>query len=89
MVPDRYVLMKESPFNDNGKINRKIHPETIFENSVDFVKDELLDSFDVIELVSNIEKEFSIVIDGLDILPENFKNVDSIVEMIRKAGGNI
>lgn len=23
MVPDRYVLMKESPFNDNGKINRK------------------------------------------------------------------
>lgn len=71
------------------EILKTIHPETIFENSVDFVKDELLDSFDVIELVSNIEKEFSIVIDGLDILPENFKNVDSIVEMIRKAGGNI
>ena len=43
----------------------------------------------MIELVSNLESEYSVVIDGLDILPENFKNIESIEDMIRKAGGTI
>ena len=71
------------------EILREIQPAGDFENSNDFIKDELLDSFDVIELVSNLESEYSVVIDGLDILPENFKNIESIEDMIRKAGGTI
>ncbi len=63
-----------------------IHPEYDFRSCKDFVEDELLDSFDVIELVGKLEDEFSIKIDGLDILPENFCNLESIKNTIIKNG---
>lgn len=68
-------------------ILKEIHPETDFERSDDFIRDELLDSFDVIELVSGLEEAFGITIDGLDILPENFNSLENIEKMIVKSGG--
>lgn len=70
-------------------ILKEIHPETDFEKSDDFIKDELLDSFDVIELVAGLEEVFNISIDGLDILPENFNTMAAIKEIIVKSGGNV
>lgn len=51
-----------------------------------FVEDGLLDSFDIVTLVAEFDKEFGISIDGADITPENFNTVDSIVEMLKKNG---
>ncbi len=70
-------------------ILKTIHPKTAFEESKNFVEDELLDSFDVIELISCIEEEFGISIDGLDILPENFCDLESIAAVIEKNGGTV
>lgn len=61
-----------------------IRPESDFRRSEDFIEDELIDSFDVIELVSRLEECFGIKIDGVDIIPENFSNVDIICKMIQK-----
>ena len=66
---------------------REIRPEFDFENSTDFIEDGYLDSFDIAALVEMIENAFGIVIDGLDILPENFQNIDSIIKVIGKNGG--
>ncbi len=55
-----------------------------FESSTDFLADELLDSFNVIELVSLLESEFEIKIPGMDIVPENFANIDDIIKLIEK-----
>ena len=68
---------------------KAIHPETDFEKSDDFIQDELLDSFDVIELVDGLEKTFGITIDGLDILPENFNNLEAIAQIVTKSGGTL
>lgn len=68
-------------------ILKAIRPEFDFNSSNDFVKDEYLDSFDVIELISCIEEEFGVLVDGLDILPENFKNLEAIVKTIKRNGG--
>ena len=65
----------------------EIRPEFDFENSTDFIEDGYLDSFDIAALVEMIENAFGIVIDGLDILPENFQNIDSIIKVIGKNGG--
>lgn len=70
-------------------ILQSINPKYDYINSSDFIEDELLDSFDVIELVSGIENEFGISIDGLDILPENFKNLNAIADVIKKNGGTV
>lgn len=66
---------------------KEIRPEFDFKNSTDFIEDGYLDSFDIAALVEMIENAFGIIIDGLDVLPENFHNIDSILEVIEKNGG--
>jgi len=67
----------------------EIRPEFDYKDSNNFIEDGLLDSFDIISLISMIEEKYSIKIDGLDIVPENFFNADAIVELVKKSGGNI
>jgi len=65
----------------------EIKPEFDFNDSEDFVMDGLLDSFDIITLISMLEEKYSITIDGLDIVPENFSSLDSIANLVVKSGG--
>ncbi|MBR1508308.1 MAG: acyl carrier protein [Eubacterium sp.] len=67
----------------------ELRPEFDFENSTDFIEDGLLDSFDIVSLISMIEDEYGISIDGLDIVPENFSGIDAIVELVVKNKGDI
>lgn len=71
------------------KMLETIRPEFDFSESNDFLEDGLLDSFDMVTLVSDIEDEFGITIDGLDIVPENFCSVESIIAVITHNGGNL
>ena len=65
----------------------ELRPEFDFDDSDDFVMDGLLDSFDIISLVSMLEEKYECKVDGLDIVPENFSSVDVIVELVKKSGG--
>lgn len=62
-------------------------PEYDFVEEIDFIEAGMLDSFDVITLVTEIEEEFDIQIDGEDIVPENFASISSIINLITKSGG--
>ena len=55
-----------------------------FENSEDFIEDGLLDSFDLVNLVAELETEFDIEIKGSDIIPENFVSSKKISELVEK-----
>lgn len=72
--------------NDLLSILKSIRPEADFAGSNDFIEDGLLDSFDVVTLVGTLDKTFKISISGVDIVPENFKNVDAIAALLRKSG---
>ena len=65
----------------------ELRPEFDFSESEDFVMDGLLDSFDIISLSNMLEEKYSITIDGLDIVPENFASIDAIAALVRKSGG--
>lgn len=67
----------------------ELRPEFDYSDSEDFIMDGLLDSFDIISLTSILEEKYDIKIDALDIVPESFSSVESIIELIRKSGGNI
>ncbi len=67
-------------------ILKEVRPENDFAKSTDFLSDGLLDSFDVITLVAALDKAYSISIDGADIVPENFTNLQSIGALLRKNG---
>lgn len=66
-------------------ILQEIRPEFDFQESGNFIEDGYLDSFDIITLVSELEITFDIVIDGLDVLPENFETINDICKMINKS----
>ncbi|MDD5309570.1 MAG: acyl carrier protein [Deltaproteobacteria bacterium] len=63
-----------------------IRPEFDFAASSDFIADGLLDSFDMVTLVADLDKTFSISIDGVEIVPENFKNIETIRALLQKHG---
>lgn len=73
-----------------SKINEilvTIRPEFDFSESDDFIEDGMLDSFDLITLISSLDEEFNVSIYGVDIIPENFKNIDSIESLLKKYVG--
>jgi len=63
-----------------------IRPEFDFSQNVNFIKEGMIDSFDLILLVSELDKRFGISIDGVDIVPENFSSLDQIVKLLNKNG---
>lgn len=69
------------------KILTELRPEFDFtDESLNFIEEGMLDSFDVVSLVDALDTEFNIVIDGVDIVPENFSTLESISELLKKSG---
>ena len=64
-----------------------LRPEMDFSESRNYLEEGLLDSFDLVSLVSDLDQRFGISIPGNEILPENFENIDTIVALVRKQGG--
>lgn len=68
------------------KILTDLRPEFDFtDESLNFIEEGMLDSFDIVSLVDALDTEFNIVIDGTDIIPENFASVKSIENLINKS----
>lgn len=67
-------------------ILNNLRPEFDFNEPVNFIEEGMLDSFDVINLVNELDTIFGISIDGIDVLPENFSSVASIIELLHKNG---
>lgn len=68
------------------EILANIRPEFDFKEDVNFIEEGMLDSFDVVTLVADLDSTFGISIDGVDIMPENFSSVDSIIKLLVKNG---
>nr|WP_236916486.1 acyl carrier protein [Coprobacillus cateniformis] len=59
-------------------------PGVDFENEKNLIEDRLLDSLDVMNLTVELNDEFDIEITPLDILPENFKSIETIYALITR-----
>ena len=67
-------------------ILNEIRPEFNFGEEVNYIEQGMLDSFDIVILVTTLEEKFGITIVGTDIIPENFATSDSIVKLLNKKG---
>jgi acyl carrier protein len=72
--------------NALAELLKSIRPEFDFTTSTDFIADGMLDSFDMVTLVATLDKTCGISIGGVDIIPENFKNFDTIAALLKKYG---
>lgn len=68
------------------KILTDLRPEFDFTQSINFIEEGMLDSFDIVNLVSELDSTFGISIDGVDIIPENFSSVEAIKNLLLKNG---
>lgn len=66
------------------EVLQNLKDDVDFESSTDFIEDGLLDSFDIVHLVGELEDAFDIEISGRDIVPENFTSLETIQEMLEK-----
>ena len=70
-------------------ILKEIRPEFDFTASNDFIMDGMLDSFDMMTLVATLDKTYGISIQGTDIVPEHFKNLQTIEALLRQSGAKV
>lgn len=68
------------------QILTELRPEFDFTEDVNFIEEGMLDSFDIVSLVSDLDSLFGVSIDGIDILPENFASVEAIENLLKKNG---
>lgn len=66
------------------EILEELRPEVDFENETALITDGILDSFDIVSLVAQINSEFDVTIGVDELEPENFDSVDAMLELIKK-----
>ena len=66
------------------KILNDLHPEIDFENNDSLIDDGILDSLDIVSLVTEIYAEFDVTIPAEEIVPENFNSAKALWELIEK-----
>lgn len=66
------------------KVLKEIRADVNFEAENALIDDGVLESFDVIQIVTALMEEFDIDIDADDIEPENLNSLNAIVELVKR-----
>lgn len=64
------------------EILNDLRPDVEFEKETKLIDDGILDSFDIVSLVSELNSEFDIEINVMDLEPINFNSVSAMLELI-------
>ncbi len=66
------------------EILEDLHPDVDFENNERLIDDHILDSFDIVALISEVSSEFDVQIPAECIVPENFNSAKALYALIEK-----
>lgn len=66
------------------EILNDMHPEVDFEKEEHLIDDGILDSFDIVTLVTEIQENFDVALDAADIVPENFNSAKALYALIER-----
>lgn len=66
------------------EILQGLHPEVDFETCETLIDDQIIDSFDIITLISDIDSEFDVTIPAEEIVPENFNSARALYALIER-----
>ena len=64
-----------------------VRPDVDFENETALIDDGLLDSFDVVSIISEIDDVFGVQIRINELDPDNFNSAEAIWNLIQKLKG--
>ena len=66
------------------EILQGIRPDVDFENETELIDDGILDSFDVVSIISEVDDAFGVQIRINELEPENFNSAEAIWTLIQK-----
>lgn len=66
------------------KILEFIKPGVDFNSENHLIEDEILDSFDIVNLVARLNETFDIEITPANLIPENFSSAENIYQLVEK-----
>ena len=66
------------------EILENLHPEVDFETCTTLIDDKILDSFDIITIISEINEEFDVVVPSEEIIPENFNSAQALHDLVTR-----
>ena len=66
------------------EIMQNLHPDVDFETYEGLVDDGILDSLDIVTLITDINDVFDVSIPAEEILPENFNSAAALWELIER-----
>lgn len=61
-----------------------LHPDVDFATHESLIDDKILDSFDIVTLIAEIDSEFDVEVKAEDIVPENFNSAKALYQMIER-----
>lgn len=64
------------------KILKNMHPDVDFSVEDDLIGNGVLDSLDIVTLITEINSEFDVSIPAEEILPENFNSAEALYALI-------
>ena len=66
------------------RIMSEVRPDIDFETEDKLIDNEMLDSLDIVAIVTDVNDEFDVDINVNDLLPENFNTVEAMWDLIQK-----
>lgn len=66
------------------EILSELRPDVDFENETALITDGVLDSFDIVALVAELNDAFDIEIKPNNLVPENFNSVNAMMALIEQ-----
>ena len=66
------------------EILKSIRPDVDFENETALIDDGILDSFDVVSIISELDNEYGVQVRITELDPENFNSAESIWQLVQK-----
>ena len=66
------------------EILQELRPDVDFESEKALITEGILDSFDIVSLVTAVMERFDIEISPIELIPENFDSVESMFALISR-----
>ena len=66
------------------EILEDLHPDVDFETCTTLIDDGIIDSFDIVSIISEVNDVFDVVIPPEEIAPENFNSAQALYELIER-----
>ena len=63
---------------------KSVRPDVDFENETALIDDGILDSFDVVSIISELDDQFDVQIRITELDPENFNSAEAIWNLVQE-----